>query len=284
MLRCPECRIGVLARTPSGHSCSTCGEAYLHDDGGRPDLRRPRRVEWTANTNRDEPGGAAPPLLGRPPTRAFRETAWRAPHELLSVLSDILPVGGRLLDAGCGNAALRRPAREELNLAYVGLDIEGNGADVLADLHGVPFADGCFDGVVSYAVVSCCRYPDVVVSEIQRVLRAGGSLVATFSAYEPFVGDRNRFTHVGARDLLERNGLRVERVWACRDVLSALASYIGPYPAVTKVLLRTALGFSTFGPLAPRRWLRETESQRRERELWTAGSLGIVARKPDGTA
>lgn len=256
---------------------------FQFDDAGRPDLRLQRRVEWAARTCQAPAGGAGSLVVGRPPSRAFREDAWRAPHELLSVLSDLLPDGGRLLDAGCGSAAFRRPAREELNLAYVGLDIEGDGADVLADLHGVPFADGSFDGVVSYAVIGCCRHPDVVVAEVHRVLRAGGAFVATFSAYEPFAGDRNRYTHEGTRDLLERNGFRVERIWACRDVLSALASYIGPYPAVTKILLWAALRLSRIGPLAPRRWIRETESQRRERELWTAGSLGVVARKPEGT-
>jgi len=223
------------------------------------------------------PGAASPDAIGPPPPRFKGPTTNRAPAEMISVLQDRVARGDGVLDAGCGGAHFRRPLEEELGLRYVGVDLFDEKADVLADLHNIPFADSSFSAVVSNAVLSLCSYPGVALAEIARVLRPEGVLVATISFLEPDIGDHTRWTSRALVGALASAGLRAERVWSCRDTLDALGSYIGPYPSIVKAGMRSLRRVSEIGPLAPRRWLRETGEDRERRRLATAGNLGFVA-------
>lgn len=280
LLRCPACRDGALVGVgeSKGAVCESCGVTFSRTESRVLDLRRGRDAMLVGETEGPGRPSLAGIRVGRPERSFEGASSWRAPAELLSALTSAVPRGGALLDAGCGAGDFRKPVSESLGLQYVGLDIDADGADLLADLHNIPFANGSFDAVVSFAVVSCCRRPAVVLAEFARVMKPGGVLVATFGFLEPYVGDSHRLTHAGLVDLLNSTGFRTERIWACRDALEALSSYIGPYPAVVKRLLRALARAAGWDFLSPRRWLRETPEQRAERTLWTAGSLGIVAR------
>ncbi len=279
-LRCPACRISGLVGAGNGGrlACPGCGEEYAPTGRGTPDLRRERTGALPVVAG-PPGGGLAQVKVGRPETTFAGASGWRAPAELLSVLAAAVPKGGAVLDAGCGGAAFRDPVVASLGLDYVGIDIADGGADLLADLHNVPFADGSFDAVVSYAVLGCCRSPEVAVGELARVLKPGGAFVATFSFLEPWVEDSHKITHTGLVDMLAAVGMRTERVWACRDALEALGSYIGPYPAVVKWGLRSLAVVARWDFLSPRRWRRESPAEREMRRLWTAGSLGVLGRR-----
>lgn len=85
-----------------------------------------------------------------------------------------------VLDAGAGEGRYRRFLE---HTRYLAVDFgEGDEAwdysalDVVADLHHLPFANAALDGVVCTQVLEHVRYPDRVVSELARVLKAGGHL------------------------------------------------------------------------------------------------------------
>lgn len=137
----------------------------------------------------------------------------RAPiAETVAAAASALPPGTRVLDAGAGEAPYR-PLFAHCN--YVTQDWPGTvhegarGADIVADLHDLPVADGSFDAVVCTEVLEHVAEPARVLDELARVLRPGGSLVLTV----PFVGglheephDHYRYTSHGLRGLLERAG------------------------------------------------------------------------------
>ncbi len=281
-LWCPACRASPLRRGDGGARCAACNTSYPSDPKGRLDLRRTRCVALALEASPLMANPLEGTRIGRPEISFVEQTEWRAPSELLSVLKSVVPPGGSVMDAGCGGAAIRSPAEARLGLRYVGVDIDSSEADLLADLHDVPFRDGAFDAVVSYAVLSLCRNPSLALSEMARVLRPGGLFVGTVGSCEPFVGDFVRMSHAGILDAVRSVGLVPDRIWACRDALEALGSYIGPYPAVVKVGLRALARLARVPILAPRRFMQERSADRALRELATAGSFGVVAFKPGG--
>ncbi|MFF3562403.1 class I SAM-dependent methyltransferase [Streptomyces sp. NPDC002574] len=114
---------------------------------------------------------------------------------MLSLAGDV--AGRRILDAGCGagplSAALRdRGARVtgldssagmlELARRRLGADAELHVADLGDPL---PFADGAFDDVVASLVLHYLEDWGPTLTEMRRVLRPGGRLIA--SVQHPFV-------------------------------------------------------------------------------------------------
>lgn len=93
----------------------------------------------------------------------------------------------RVLEVGCGWGALAARIEQEVDCTVVALDLSPRmvelarerGVDAhVADLQEIPFADGGFDAVV--AAWMLYHVPDLGrgLSEIARVLRPGGVLVA----------------------------------------------------------------------------------------------------------
>lgn len=123
---------------------------------------------------------------------------------------------GRLIDVGCGP----KPYRALFAVAeYVGVDVEVSGhpealktADVYYDGRTLPFGDASADYVLCTQVLEHAEDPDVVVTEIARVLRPGGRaiLTAPLSWQEHEVPyDFRRYTRHGFRRLVESAGLTV---------------------------------------------------------------------------
>ena len=74
--------------------------------------------------------------------------------------------------------------------------------DVLADGHFLPFRNASFDGVSAQAVLEHVLDPNVVVSEIHRVLKPGGIVYAETSFMQQVheaAFDFTRYTHSGHR-------------------------------------------------------------------------------------
>jgi len=95
--------------------------------------------------------------------------------------------GRRVLDIGCRSGALTRHFLEGNEV--VGLDIDRAALakaselgieTVVADAEDpLPFPDASFDAVVAGELFEHLRFPDAVVSEMERVLRPGGVLVGS---------------------------------------------------------------------------------------------------------
>ena len=110
---------------------------------------------------------------------------------------------GDMLDVGCGEMPYRSflpPA-----VRYTGIDVpqasafmmQGNGDVISFDGYSIPFPDASFDTVVCTEVLEHSPEPSALIAEMKRVLRPGGTLIATvpFSArvhYAPY--DFHRFS------------------------------------------------------------------------------------------
>jgi len=114
----------------------------------------------------------------------------------------VLVVGGGAL--GAGMEAIAADPRLEIVDSDVYL---GERVAVACDAHRLPFADGCFDGVVVQAVLEHVLSPATVVAEIHRVLRDGGIVYAEtpfMQAVHEGAFDFTRFTDLGHRRLFGR--------------------------------------------------------------------------------
>ncbi|MFN8016929.1 MAG: class I SAM-dependent methyltransferase [Acidimicrobiales bacterium] len=125
----------------------------------------------------------------------YWETAWAAekqvaPPWLVRALDRQLPVRGRVLEAGCGQAEFVRllasPGRPVVgvDLALKALVAAHRDDPTLAlagsDVGALPFPDGTFDAVVSLGVVEHLEAgPVELLREHRRVLAPGGVLLIT---------------------------------------------------------------------------------------------------------
>ncbi|CAN5192695.1 hypothetical protein BH09ACT13_BH09ACT13_08110 [soil metagenome] len=95
--------------------------------------------------------------------------------------------GKRVLDLGCRLGALSRHFLE--GNSVVGLDVDSAALEKAAALgiepvqsnveEPLPFDDASFDAVVAGELLEHLQFPDALVAEIRRVLRAGGIVVGS---------------------------------------------------------------------------------------------------------
>jgi ubiquinone/menaquinone biosynthesis C-methylase UbiE len=114
----------------------------------------------------------------------------------------------RLLDVGCG--ALPYKAMFDGHVSeYVGLDfVENPLAQLRGSAEALPVEDASFDVVLCTQVLEHCDDPARVVSELRRVTRPGGRVLASthgVQVYHPSPTDHWRWTHTGLELLFTRN-------------------------------------------------------------------------------
>jgi len=128
--------------------------------------------------------------------------------------------GSKLLDIGCHD---RWPEKYVNNPeVYVGLDYptlqkEGykSDVDVWGDGHSLPFLDRSFDVVLLLDVLEHVRNDDLVVEEIERVLKPEGRLVLQVPFLYPvhdYPHDYRRYTGEGLKLLLRAKGFEVSSI------------------------------------------------------------------------
>ena len=160
------------------------------------------------------------PIAVRPPTenRALFLGRCLVDLQLLTIyrfLRNRLPAcRGRVLDVGAGEA----PWRDLLQDAeHVGVDVEAAAefgmrrkADITYyDGNTLPFADASFDHVLCTEVLEHVPHPASLLSDLNRVLRAGGSLILTVpwsARLHHLPHDYMRFTRFGLDLLLQSAG------------------------------------------------------------------------------
>jgi SAM-dependent methyltransferase len=191
---------------------------------------------------------------------------------MLSLIRDRFPQGGDVLDMGCGPRDQAEPFRH-MGFRYVGIDYDGSAADLLADGHALPFRDGSFDVVFSFAVLEHLHTPARAIAEVARVLRPGGVYVGTVSQGEPFHASYFHFTPWGMVAMFDGFGaLDLVRHWTSDDTLRALSS-MGRYPRIVRLLLAVLDRVHSAAPwLAPRR-MRLPRKEKEIDSLYRAGSL-----------
>ncbi|MBT2401712.1 class I SAM-dependent methyltransferase [Streptomyces sp. ISL-100] len=113
---------------------------------------------------------------------------WQQPQYDLPglVVEQLQGTTGRVLDVGCGNGKfVRRLRQDRPDLDVIGTDISAGiladvpGPVLVADAQALPFADGCADAVLALHMLYHVRDIPATVTELARVLKPGGVLVAS---------------------------------------------------------------------------------------------------------
>lgn len=167
---------------------------------------------------------------GRMARAESRHWWYRATRALLAeTFAPLVPVGSRVLDAGCGTGATGAWLAERHEV--VGVDSEPVAVRLYADQHPatrlvnadisrLPLRDASVDAVLCVTVL-CHRAitePEATVGELVRVMRPGGVICLLEPgirrlrrAHDRAVHVERRFSVGDMRALLERNGCRVLR-------------------------------------------------------------------------
>jgi SAM-dependent methyltransferase len=271
LLACPDCRNPLAF---DAVSCE-CGFAINGRDF-RPQNPQPRQSTILIGSSAH--GDLNDVLVERPKITYTGPRAERDSSELFSAAERWLKPEARLLDLGCGPRDQAPPAAH-YGLSYVGIDYSSERADLLADGHAIPFRDGTFDVVLSYAVLEHLYHPFVAVQEVARVLRPGGVFVGTVSQGEPFHDSYFHHTAWGLLTVLRPAGMRALRLWSSHDTLHALAT-MGRYPRILRMATEALHRVTKHAPfLAPRKYFRWSPRERAVDELHRAASVCFVAEK-----
>jgi SAM-dependent methyltransferase len=158
--------------------------------------------------------------------------------------------------------------------------------DVVADAHRLPLRDATVDVAVLAEIVEHLARPEEAAAEVFRVLRPGGTLVATVPFAYRVHGDPDDYQR------LTPSGLR--RLFAAFTI-EAIETQGGPWTVLSQVVRDAMLGarprflpsFAARAVVAAARRMSRWDSSPRVRSAemlrgWTTGYL-VVARKPPAT-
>jgi SAM-dependent methyltransferase len=172
---------------------------------------------------------------GRTASARLREHVDEFPLVRRGILASVsqfaadLPPGGRVLDAGAGNA----PYAELFDHChYVRADwgnsphAQASESDIIASLDALPVNSASFDAVLCTEVLEHLRHPDAVLAELARVLVPGGRLCLTVPFVwplheEPF--DFFRYTPFALREMLREHGFPDAAIEPTTGYVSTLA-------------------------------------------------------------
>ncbi len=152
------------------------------------------------------------------------------------VLMPLISSKATCLDVGCGE----RPFEYLFHKGcYVGVDIENSGRslhmkkpDYFYDGEILPFENESFDLVLSTQVLEHVPNPQKILNEMARVCKKGGFVVVSL----PFVYQEHeepydffRFTQFGINELLEKSGLKSEKILKDSSALETIAVIFSVY-------------------------------------------------------
>jgi len=128
------------------------------------------------------------------------ETTHPYSEEILTVLNQI-GENGIVLDFGAGNTQ-----KEYLqpNICY--LDVQQyQYTDIVCSTLKLPFADNCFDGIISHAVFEHLPNPFITAKELYRILKPGGLIFIDTAFLQPLHADPSHYFNMtihGLRQIL----------------------------------------------------------------------------------
>ena len=166
---------------------------------------------------------------------------------LAAIKSNASNLKGIMLDFGCGS----KPYKSLINVdKYIGVDFDNPGhdhtkeqIDVYYDGKTIPFPDTYFDSVLCSEVLEHLFEPDLILKELNRVMKKDGKMLLTcpfvWSEHEiPY--DYARYTRFALTNIFEKNGFRILKFEKQGNFIEAIAQ------------MRTLYFFHVYGPFFSR--------------------------------
>jgi len=132
---------------------------------------------------------------------------------------------GLILNAGAGDRPLQPLVKGTVINQDLAEGMHNRDIHIYAPLHQIPVADAHFDYIFCNAVLEHVPNPDEIVTEFVRVLKSGGRLYLCIPFMQPEhldPTDFQRYTKDGLCLLVERHGLKVEKVEPVHNVYATL--------------------------------------------------------------
>lgn len=145
-------------------------------------------------------------------------------------------MSGKILDIGCGEMPYRTLFP---NCEYIGLEIAGGGhedskkkADRFFNGTEIPFPNEEFDIAIFTEVIEHVTDPDIILDEINRVLKKNGKLFLTV----PFVADEHeipfdfrRFTSFGLQKILNNHGFVLTKIERLSGIFASVGQLLSTF-------------------------------------------------------
>lgn len=134
---------------------------------------------------------------------------------------------GKLVDIGCGN----KPYLRYFSLIdeYIGVDIDNNEADIVANAESLPIKSNSIDIVLCNQLIEHVSEPIKIIVEINRILKEEGILILTAPQMGRLHGEPNdyyRYTKWGLKYLLKKNNMKIELIEPHGGVFRAIGSHL----------------------------------------------------------
>lgn len=151
-----------------------------------------------------------------------------------------LAASGFALDIGAaagGNTnILRARGWQSLALDYsetaVGICRQRDIDTLRADARKLPIKAGTFDLVLAFDVLEHIREDDIVITEIARVLKPGGTVLiavpcdmALWSLHDDATGHIRRYSRVALKEVVEQGGLVIDRIFSWNVLLRPVVKF-----------------------------------------------------------
>lgn len=295
-LACPMCASALVAHD-GGVRCDACAVAYPKTGMGQLDLRLQgtKRVQLDVDIapqrRIDEFDRALVEANRRPGVAAgveLTDPRWtlgsRMPAGLLSHFPDPPRAGARLLDIGCGDAALQGLA-ERIGYDYTGVDYVDPKAPLWADSRALPFRDGIFDTAMLIGVLEHVEEPILAMREANRVLAPGGRVVGDVAFGEPY-HDNSFFHHtiLGTQSVVERAGFRLDYLaphptWHALKAYTYMVMLHGVPGVLTRAIYSPVWAAHRAWWAVAHRLRRDDKTSEFHRRHRTTGAFSFVATK-----
>lgn len=172
---------------------------------------------------------------------------------VLSTHNIVLSMGRsnmRILDVG-GGKGKNRGLFTSSGHEYIILDINEQYADVVADMHEIPFDDMSFDAILSTSALQYSIDLPKVFGEVHRVLKDGGTFTGSIAFLEPWTwGCKCQCSPEGLYSLLCDSKFDIEFIWPSWNVFEALITAFQKKTAEDdKILLALQIAAQSFKDL-----------------------------------
>ncbi len=236
-LVCPKSRKPLFFDETDSFLVTADGSSkYLLLDGSIPVLLADEELAGSYTAGLTAQTAQAESFLNRVKLKLVRDH--RSDSSIAAFRSIIEDAPGNALCLAIGGG----PTRLSANLVNLNID-PSPGVDVIADAHSLPYADNSVDVIDCEAVLEHLRDPNLAATEMYRVLKPGGKVLAITPFLQPYHGyphHYQNFTLKGHVHLFQSKGFQINESGTCVGPTFALTiliyNYIFEYLPLGKLL------------------------------------------------